>query len=396
MTSLSFDFSAHMIDAKPSAVREILKVTERPDIISFAGGLPAPELFPVQEMAAAHSDVFSNAGPAALQYSTTEGWRPLRQWIASHMTRLGVPAEPDRILITAGSQQGIDLVCRLFIDPGDVVVVEDPSYVAALQLFGLYGARFAAIPGDENGIQVDYLEEVLATQRPKLIYLVNDFQNPRGTTLSLDRRRRLIDIVNHYRVPVLEDDPYGELRYRGDRVPPLAALDREGLVFYISTFSKTLSPGIRVGWVLAPEASVSHLTIAKQATDLHTSTISQHAVAKLLETFDYQQHLQQTCEVYSERCETMLSALEEFMPKGTSWTRPEGGLFTWVKLPEAVNGDELLIDALEHKVAFVPGVHFFAADPKHNFIRLNFSNRAPEMIREGISRICQLLRQRLR
>ncbi|HWC75821.1 MAG TPA: PLP-dependent aminotransferase family protein, partial [Blastocatellia bacterium] len=386
-----YNFASRMNKMKSSAVREILKVTERPDIISFAGGLPAPELFPVEAIAEAHAEVFRSEGRAALQYSTTEGWRPLREWIASRMVARGIDSHADRILITSGSQQGIDLVGKIFLEPGDSVLVENPCYLAALQCFSGYEASFIAVDSDDEGIKVDQVERALETSKPKFIYIVPDFQNPKGTTLSIERRHRLIELSKHYRVPILEDDPYGELRYRGERPPTLAALDKNGLVIHISTFSKTLSPGLRIGWVAASEEIIHALVIAKQPADLHTSTIEQRAAIHALTNMDFEGHIANLCRVYGARCDAMLASLERHFPAGCRWTNPEGGLFIWIELPERISGEELLADALMEKVAFVPGAPFYASDARSNFIRLNFSNSSEETIDEGVRRIAGAL-----
>jgi 2-aminoadipate transaminase len=378
-----------------SAVREILKVTERPDIISFAGGLPAPELFPVDAFAQAHAEVFAEEGAAALQYSTTEGWLPLREWIAARMRKKGIGAAADRVLITSGSQQGIDLVAKVFLDPGDGVIVESPTYLAALQAFNGMEASLIPVGSDDLGMRVDEVETILSSRTAKLIYLVPDFQNPKGTTLSLERRKRLAAAAKRWGAMILEDDPYGELRFAGDAVPPLAALDDDGVVIYISTFSKTLSPGMRVGWAVASAEVFAALVIAKQPTDLHTSTIGQRATARLLASFDYEAHLSRLKQEYGFRCGVMVDSLEHQFPPGTRWTRPEGGLFLWIELPNGVNDEELLGDAIAEKVAFVPGSAFFAGEPKHNFVRLNFSNSRPEAIEEGIGRLAKALKRRI-
>jgi 2-aminoadipate transaminase len=394
-SQIQYRFASRMTKMKSSAVREILKVTERPDIISFAGGLPAPELFPIDAIAQAHADIFQDQGMAALQYSTTEGWRPLREWIAERMKMRDVDAHSDRIMITNGSQQGIDLVAKVLLEAGDQVVVEDPCYLAALQSFSGFEASFIGIESDDEGMRIDQLERALQEARPKLIYLVADFQNPKGTTLSIERRKQLIELAYLHQVPILEDDPYGELRFRGVRPPLLAALDEQELVIYISTFSKTLSPGMRIGWISAPEEIYQTLVIAKQAADLHTSTVEQRAAARTLETFDFERHIARLCAVYGERCNVMLNALNTHFPPGTRWTIPEGGLFLWVELPEHISGDELLEDALESNVAFVPGSPFFVKDVRHNFLRLNFSNRPPEIIEQGIGLIAEVLKRRM-
>ena len=380
-------FSRRMGRVKASAIREILKVTERPEILSFAGGLPAPEAFPLAELARAHADVFAREGAAALQYSTTEGFAPLRAWIADRMRRRGIAATPEQLLITSGSQQGIDLVARILLDPGDIVVVESPSYLAALQVFEAHEASFVTVGSDEHGMRIDHLERALRRGRPKLVYLVPTFQNPKGTTLALERREQLARLAAEHGVPVLEDDPYGELRYSGAELPAVAALDSRAPVIYLSTFSKTLAPGLRIGWVVAAEETIRALTVAKQAADLHTGTLSQRAVARLLESFDYDAHVGRIRALYGERRDAMLDALGREFPAGTTWTRPEGGLFLWVGLPDGADASRLLPEALRERVAFVPGAPFFARAPERNFLRLNFSNRPPPLIAEGMKRL---------
>jgi len=390
-----YRFAERMSRMPVSAIREILKVTEHPEIISFAGGLPAPELFPVKAIAQAHAEVFAEQGPAALQYSTTEGCNPLREWIARRMQQRGINATANNVLITTGSQQGIDLVGKVFLDRGDAVVVENPCYLAALQSFSGQEASFISIDSDDEGMRVDQLENVLMTSRPKLIYIVSEFSNPKGTTLPLERRQELIELSARHRVPILEDNPYSELRYAGEPTRPIAALDEDGLVIHVSTFSKTLSPGMRLGWLIAPEEIFQMVVTAKQAADLHTSTIEQWAAAQLLKTFDFDGHVQHLCSVYGERCQTMLSAMDRHFPDEMRWTRPEGGLFLWVELPERISAETLFEEALGERVAFVPGTSFFACHPKLNFMRLNFSNQPPEMIEEGIKRIARVLKRGL-
>jgi len=390
-----YRFASRMSRMPVSAIRELLKVTEHPEIISFAGGLPAPELFPVDAIAQAHAEVFVQEASIALQYSTTEGCRTLREWVASRMQTQGVATSTDNVMITTGSQQGIDLVSKIFLEPGDTVVVENPCYLAAIQAFSGYEASFIPIDSDDEGMRVDELEEVLKHSRPKLIYVVSDFSNPKGTTLSYERRSKLIELSARYRIPILEDNPYSELRYEGHRLPSLGALDTEGLVIQLGSFSKTLSPGMRLGWLIASEEVFQNAVIAKQAADLHTSTVQQRAAARLLQTFDYDGHIQRLCSVYGERCQAMRSAIERYFPEDAKATRPEGGLFIWVELPERISAEELFIDAVAEQVAFVPGTSFFACEPRQNFMRLNFSNQQPEMIEEGIKRIGSVLRRRL-
>lgn len=394
-TTAPLRLARRMSRMPPSAVREILKVAEQPDVLSFAGGLPAPELFPIEAIAAAHAEVLAEQGRAALQYSTTEGYGPLREWVAARLARRGIRVSADQVLITNGSQQGIDLVARILLDPGDTVAVENPSYLAALQTFSGCEATFLAVHSDDDGLDVDALEEAAATRMPKLVYVVPEFSNPKGTTLSLERRKRLVRFAQAHRIPILEDDPYGELRFRGTAPPPLAALDGGDVVVHLGTFSKTLAPGMRLGWLVGPKELVRAATIAKQAADLHTATLAQRAAAVLLSRFDYDGHLAQLRRVYGERCVAMLGALERHLPPGTRWTRPDGGLFIWAQLPSGLSADEIFADALREKVAFVPGSAFFADTPRRQFLRLNYSNRPSELIEEGIARLGRVVKQRL-
>ncbi len=379
----------------PSAVREILKVAEQADVLSFAGGLPAPELFPTEAIAAAYSEVLANEGRAALQYSTTEGFAPLREWIAARMVGKGIRATTDDVLITNGSQQGIDLVARVLLDPGDVVAVEDPSYLAALQNFGGCEAEVVPVHSDAGGMDVDALAELVKARKPKLIYIVPDFQNPTGTTLALERRARIVEIAETHRIPLLEDGPYSELRFRGDHLPPLASYDRGGVVIHLGTFSKTLAPGLRIGWMTGPKEILRAATIAKQAADLHTGTLAQRAAAALLRHFDFDANLAMLRGHYGERCGAMMAALDKHMPEGMSWTRPDGGMFTWMALPKGLVADDLFAEALREKVAFVPGTSFFAGEPRLEYLRLNYSNRSAEFIDEGMRRLGGVIRAHL-
>ena len=390
-----FRFATRLGRIKASAVREILKVTEQPEVVSFAGGLPAPELFPVEALAQTHAAVLASDGPAALQYSTTEGFPPLRAWVAERLGRRGVRCDPEDVIITAGSQQGIDLVAKVLLDPGDLVLVERPTYLAALQTFDSYEAAFDSVASDDGGIVVDDLARALRARQPKLLYLVPEFQNPSGITLAADRRAAVLRLCAEHHVPVVEDFAYGELRYRGVAPPPLAALDDAGLCVHLGTFSKTLAPGLRIGWAVAPRSLARKLAVAKQAVDLHSSTISQRAVAHLLRSFDYDAHLAGLRHTYGERCQAMLTALERHFPADARWTRPEGGLFVWVQLPGGLAAEGVLDDALRDHVAFVPGAPFFATDVRHDFLRLNFSNRTPDVIEDGVARIGRAIAKRL-
>lgn len=388
---------------KSSAIRELLKLTEQPDVISFGGGLPAPEVFPVEEFQVACKKVLHDYGAAALQYSTTEGYLPLREMIARHTCRMNIEVTPDNILITSGSQQALDLLGKIFINEGDHILVEAPTYLGALQAWNLFGAQYITVPSDAEGMITDELEKVLR-YGPKFIYVLPNFQNPTGITLSLERRKRLIELADHYGVPIIEDDPYGQLRYEGDPLPPIEVLDcqdREnhgcysGNVIYLSTFSKILAPGIRLGWVVAPQEVISKLVQAKQGADLHTATFSQMVAYEVGHGGFIDQHVQFICKVYHERRDVMLEALEEHMPPGVTWTRPMGGLFLWVTLPEDLDASEVLREAIQEKVAFVPGESFYPNGGGKNTLRLNFSNATPEKINEGIARLGRVVRKSL-
>ena len=392
---MTIQLARRMARVQASAIREILKVTERPEVLSFAGGLPAPEAFPVEALARAHAEVLAHDAAAALQYGPTEGHAPLRAWVAERMTRRGVPTAAEQVLITAGSQQGIDLVAKALIDPGDLVLVEAPSYLAALQTFSTYEARFEAVETDDEGMRVDALERSLRERRPKLVYLVPNFQNPRGTTLGLARRLRVAQLAAEHGVVVLEDDPYAELRYRGVALPPIAGLEPAAAVIHLGTFSKTLAPGLRLGYLIADARTIPALTIAKQAVDLHTGSLAQRAVFRLLETFDYDAHLRRLRLLYAERLDAMLASIEHNFPAGTAWTRPDGGMFVWMRLPAGIDAGALLGDAMRQRVAFVPGAPFYPAEPCRETLRLNFSHRPPVLIAEGMARLGACVTARL-
>jgi 2-aminoadipate transaminase len=384
-----------------SIIRELLKWTEQPDIISFAGGLPAPEVFPVEKFKEACNTVLDEFGAQALQYSTTEGYRPLREMIARHTNRFGVDIMPDNILITSGSQQALDFIGRVFINQGDHIVCESPTYLGALQAWNAYGAQYISVPSDENGMIVDELEKALRVG-PKFIYVLPNFQNPAGTTLSLERRRKLVELADRYGVPIIEDDPYGQLRYEGEHLPAVVTLDSQyrgddgtytGNVIYLSTFSKILAPGIRLAWVVAPQEVIRKLVMAKQAADLHTATFNQMVAFEVGKGGFLDEHVKFIRATYKERRDVMLETMEEVFPSGVRWTRPQGGMFLWGILPKGMDAAEVLKVAIEKKVAFVPGGSFHPNGGGENTMRLNFSFSSPEIIREGITRLGLLLRE---
>jgi 2-aminoadipate transaminase len=383
-----------------SVIRELLKLTALPDIISFAGGLPGPDLFPVEEVKEATEGVLETKGRIALQYSTTEGYPPLREMITRHMARYGIVVDIDNILVTGGSQQALDLIGKILVNPGDKLLVESPTYLGAIQAFTTYGAEFATVPTDDDGMVTDRLEEALRCG-PKFIYALPNFQNPSGVTMPLDRRQALIRASDHYGIPIIEDDPYGQLRYEGEHIKPLVVIDAErlecghngkytGNVIYLSTFSKTLAPGLRMAWVAAPKEVISKLVQAKQGTDLQCSTLDQMVAFEVGRGGFIDRHVQKIREVYGRRRDVMLTALSKAFPDpsmGVRWTRPQGGLFLWVTVPEWLDTAELLKEAVKEKVAFVPGAAFYPCGGGHNTMRLNFSHAREEQIQEGIARL---------
>jgi 2-aminoadipate transaminase len=378
-----------------SAIRELLTVTEQPDVISFAGGLPAPEAFPLTEVRRVSDRILRDRGAQALQYGPTEGHRPLREAIAERVVSQGYSVTADHVLVTTGSQQALDLVGKVFLDPGDAVAVESPTYLATLQAWRAYGARYCGVESDQDGMDVDHLGALLP-ERPKLVYCVPNFQNPRGVTLSLARRKALVALVSHAGVPVVEDDPYGELRFGGEPLPSLLSLTMTSpghdapygdTVISLGTFSKILAPGLRVGWVVAAREVIAQLTRAKQGTDLHTASLNQMIACEMLQSGFLAEHRKAIVGTYRERRDTMLAALAAHFPSGARWTHPEGGMFLWVELPERIDAAALLRRALERRVAFVPGQAFHADGRGANTLRLNFSNASPQQIREGIERL---------
>lgn len=381
------DRTRHMTS---SVIRDILKITQQPNVISFAGGLPAPELFPVREFKEACNYILEHDGSRALQYGPTDGYRPLKEFLVEKMRKYGVPAEEENVLLTNGSQQALDLIGKMIINPGDIVITEEPTYVGALQAWNPYEPRYVAIPNDEQGMRVDLLDEALKEHQAKYIYVLPNFHNPAGVTLSLERRHRLIEIAGRHGVPIIEDDPYGELRFEGTDLTPLVVLHKEDVI-YLSTFSKTLAPGIRLGWITAPEKVISRLIMAKQATDLHTSTFIQMVAHDICQRGILRSHVSTIRRVYRERRDVMLEAMGQHFPPGVTWTRPEGGMFLWIRLPEHVDAGKLLPIALQKEVAFVPGGVFYPNGGGENTMRLNFSNAQPDMIREGIFRLGRAL-----
>lgn len=387
---------------KSSTIRELLKLTEDPEVISFAGGLPAPDVFPVEEFSAACGHVLKEWGAQALQYGSTEGYLPLREMIARHTARYGISVAAENILITSGSQQALDLLGKVFINRGDRILVEEPTYLGALQAWSAYGAEYVTVPMDENGMITDALDNALRSG-VKFIYVLPNFQNPTGVTLSMRRRQELIEIADRYGVPIIEDDPYGQLRYEGENLPSIVTMDNEfrrnggneyrGNVIYLSTFSKTLAPGLRLAWVIAPAQVIRKLVQAKQGADLHTATFNQIVAYEVARGGFIDRHIWLIRRVYGERRNIMLDAMEELFPPGVQWTKPQGGLFLWGMLPKGMDTTEVFKIAVARKVAFVPGTSFYALGGGENTMRLNFSYSNPDQIQIGIERLGNVLKE---
>ncbi len=378
--------AARMEDLKASEIRELLKITNRPGVISFAGGLPAPEFFPVDRLKAITGEVLDRDGRAALQYSTTEGHLPLRESIARRLNAAhGTSVTPETVLITSGSQQGLDMTGKLFLDEEDVVLCESPTYIGAIGAFRVFRPKLVGVDTDDNGMIPADLERLLDRfgDRVKLIYVVPDFQNPSGRSWSVERRRILLDAAARANVMVVEDAPYSELRYEGNPLPSLLSLDRAGMVIHLGTFSKIFCPGLRVAWLVARKSLVEKYVLIKQGTDLHSSTLAQRQVAAYLDRYNLDDDIAKLIDVYRERRDAMLAAFEEFLPRGIRYTRPAGGLFLWAELPAGLSARTLLEKCLDRNVAFVPGGSFFVDVERENTLRINFSAAPPEKIRDG-------------
>lgn len=387
-------FAGRIRNLQSADLRDMFHLTESETCISFSGGLPAPELFPVDDIGVSVARVLGNHAPKALQYTTTEGYAPLRSWIARRMNqRLGTTWQAENILITNGSQQAIDLAGKVFLDEGDVVVCETPTYLAALQAFRSYGCQFVGIPMDEQGMCMEALEEVLrTTPRVRFIYIIPTFQNPTGKTWSLARRQQLAELAARYNVMVLEDNPYEELRFSGEMLPSVKAFDTVGNVMCCGTFSKTFCPGFRLGWIAAETELLRNFVLVKQGVDLNSGAFVQYVLTDWLEHNDFDARLRHLCTIYRERRDVAMASLERYFPQECRFTHPQGGLFTWVELPEGLSARALLPKALASDVAFMPGDGFYPEQPKLNTLRLNYSNRSPQDIEIGMKRLGDIVR----
>ncbi|HBX74617.1 MAG TPA: aminotransferase [Acidaminococcaceae bacterium] len=392
---MEYKFASRMDRMKASEIRELLKLTAQPDIISFAGGLPAKELFPVKEIAQVSHDLVEKEGQQLLQYATTEGRPTLRAKIAKRMTeKYGTPVVPDDILITTGSQQCLDFAGKLFLDPGDVVLCESPSYLGALNAFNAYQPVFKEVPTDGEGIIPEELDKILATTpKCKFIYVIPDFQNPTGICWSLERRKKFMEVINKYDIPVFEDNPYGELRYSGTAYPTLKSMDTKGLVSFLGTFSKIFCPGLRLGWIAGPHAIVEKFVMIKQSADLHTSNFDQGVADAYMDTYDLDAHVKEIVELYGHRRDLILKTMEDEFPAGVEFTHPDGGLFLWVTVPEGVSARKVFDKCIEQKVAAVIGDAFYPNDKTDRSLRVNYSCMPDDKIVEGVKRMARAIKE---
>jgi 2-aminoadipate transaminase len=397
---LSAFYSKNALNMKRSEIRQLLTITRRPDVISFAGGLPASETFPVKDLESISCDLLREKGATALQYGPTEGEFALREEISKWMSRENVSVGPENILVTSGSQQGLDIVSKVFLDPNDIVVVELPTYIGGLQAFTAYRARMIGVSQDDHGMRMELLEKTLTKlaargKKPKFIYVVPDFQNPSGVTMSLERRRKLLQLAYKFEVPIVEDSPYRDLRFAGQTVPAIFSLDKDRQVIVLGTFSKLLCPGLRLAWIMAPAEWMDKMVVAKQSMDLCSSTYTQLMVAEFMKRGLLPKQIERIRRLYAKKREVMLEALRKYMPEGVEWTEPEGGLFLWVKLPKKMNTSALFPKAVENKVIYVVGSAFHCDGKGQNTMRLNFSYPSEEQISKGIERLARMIRENM-
>jgi 2-aminoadipate transaminase len=393
-------YSKNAKEMKASEIRELLKLTERKEVISFAGGLPSPEAFPVDKVREICNYLLDEKGPNILQYGTTEGVTELRKAIADRMVGKGMNINYHNVLITAGSQQALDLIGKTFLDPDDTVIVGAPTYMGGTNAFRSYGALLESVPVDEEGMDPEALEDKIKQlqmhgRNPELLYLVPAFQNPSGVTMTMERRKRVLEIAREYDMVVIEDAPYSELRYSGQAIKPMKTMDEDGRVIYLGTFSKVLAPGFRVAWCIADKDLLNKLIIVKQAADLCTNTFGQHIAAEYLTRGYLDQHLEKIKSLYKHKRDRMLAAMDRHFPAEAKWTKPEGGMFIWVTLPENIDTKEMFTRALENNVAYVHGASFFADRSGRNTMRLNFTYATDAEIDEGIKRLAETVRNEI-
>lgn len=395
---MAVQFSEVLSKMKGSDLGPLLALTAQPDIISFAGGLPAPKTFPLDELTEIAIKVRKEDGAGAMQYGPSLGFMGLREAIAERMNRMYGPmgmekVEPKNIMITTGSQQGLDMTGRVFLDKDDVVLIESPSYLGAIGAFALEQPKFVEVPTDEEGMIPEELEKLLqTTERVKFIYVIPNYQNPTGMCWTLERRQKLMELATKYEIPVFEDNPYGDLRFEGEEIAPLISMDPKRLVIYSSSFSKTLCPGMRLAWLVVNDEMMAKFDLVKGSTDLHTPSVTQREVALYMKNYDFEGHIADNCKLYAHRRDVMCQAIKDYFPSDVKASYPHGGLFLWVELPENCNARELFQYAIERKVAYVPGDSFFPASGKKNYFRLNFSYNDDEVIVEGIKRLADAMK----
>ncbi|KYZ77085.1 aminotransferase [Anaerosporomusa subterranea] len=390
---MNYSWAERLSGMEDPAIKNLLKTMQRPDVIALSAGSPAQSSFPVAELSAAFSAVLADQGASALQYGISEGYGPLRKWVASRVSRLGIQCEMENVLIGNGSQQVLDLIARILLNPGDYVAVESPTYLAALQIFKGYQARLLPIPMDQDGMLVDQLEAAIQTKRPKFIYVIPSFQNPTGICMSLERRRRLAELAARYEIPVIEDNPYGELRYEGEAIPAIKSLADSPWLMYAGTASKIIAPGLRLGWLVAHPEFIERVATAKQTSDVLSNSLTQRAVHRYVTDNDLDAHIETIINQYRLQRDVMLAAMKQHFPAGVKWQAPHGGMFLWVTLPDGMDASALLPLAVEQaKVSYVPGTPFYADNSGANTLRLNFSSPTPELIAEGIERLGKLLK----
>jgi len=384
-----------------SAIREILKLVQNPEVISLAGGMPDPKTFPVEEIKEISQNIFNKKSAQALQYSSTEGLPGLRESILAHLAKDGNNGELENIIISSGSQQGLDLVGKTFLSPGDVAIVELPSYLAALNAFHSYGGELVGIPMDEDGMRMDILEEKLTQlknegKKVKFIYTISNFQNPAGVTMSLARRKKIIEIAHKFNVFIVEDNPYEKLRFEGEPIPSIYSLDNNGFVISLGTFSKILCPGLRLAWILGNKDIIGKMTILKQAVDLCTSILSQLIACEYCQSGELEENIKSNVQIYKKKRDVMLNALEKYFPKEATWTKPQGGFFVVATLPEYIDTGEMFKEAIEENVAYVPGAPFFADGKGQNTMRLSFCFPSVEDIEEGIKKLGKVIKKKIK
>lgn len=384
-----------MQHVKPSAIRELLKLGADPSVISFGGGYPDPNIFPIEKLRAVYDEILRNHGKQALQYTTSDGLPSLRTKIAARLQKGGIQCGLENIFMIQGGQQGLDLVAKMFIDPGDVIITENPTFAGALIAFNPYEPSYATVSMDEDGMMMDDLERTLiANPNTKFIYTIPDFQNPTGITMSVERRKKLVDLANRFDVVVLEDSPYREIRYQGSAIPSIKSFDTEGRVIQLGSFSKILCPGMRLGWIVAEAELAEKLCLLKMAADTQSSTLNMYAADQFMEMYDIDEHIETIKIVYKHKKDLMLDTIKATFPKNVSYTDPEGGLFTWVTFPSQVDTTALMKERTlpEAKVAYVPGATFFPVDQEKNHCRVNYSCMSDEKIVEGITRWANIVK----